>query len=425
LAEEKSVKLYQRLSLPAALAALLVVAAAYVVNAMDRIVFPVLLPSVAQEYGFPLATGGLLATVFTLGLGIAGIPGGYLFDWMSRKSVAILGIVIYSACTILTCVSVGFYDMVAYRAISGIGEGFQNAAIFTMAGGYFFRNRTLSMGFLNAAYGLGSYIGPRWGATLLAGTASWRVPLYTYGVIGLAGAVMMLVFVSRRFSEQHPTLSAGTIPAESHIPERLLNRNTAIVALAASCSGIAGYGYLGLYPTFLVGQLHFSVQQAGDAASVFGGGALFGIVCGYLADRVNQKWMSICGLLIQAIAGYALFNVAVTPATQEMMSFLVGAAFSGILYVNNYSLMQRSVRSALTGRASGLVVTSVYLPAALSGYLFAELRDSFGWGDAALLQMTLLPLIPLVAMLALDLSRTSCPVGARQHGEAELSATPG
>jgi hypothetical protein len=38
-----------------------------------------------------------------------------------------------------------------------------------------------------------------------------------------------------------------------------------------------------------------------------------------------------------------------------------------------------------------------------------------GWGDAALLQMTLLPLAPLIAMLALDLSRTSCPVGPRKR----------
>jgi MFS family permease len=150
-----------RLPQAAAIAVFLLIAATYVVNAMDRIVFPVLLPAVAREYGFPLAAGGFLATIFTFGLGIAGLPGGFLFDRLSRKSIAVLGVVVYSVCTVLTCLSVGFYDMAAYRAVSGVGEALQNMAIFTMAGAYFFRDRTLAFGALNAAYGIGSFIGPR------------------------------------------------------------------------------------------------------------------------------------------------------------------------------------------------------------------------------------------------------------------------
>jgi hypothetical protein len=57
--------------------------------------------------------------------------------------------------------------------------------------------------------------------------------------------------------------------------------------------------------------------------------------------------------------------------------------------------MQRSVRSAVTERASGLVVTCVYLPAALSGYVFADQVARFGWGNAALIQMSLLLVLPI------------------------------
>ena len=403
-----------------AIAAFLVVAATYVVNAMDRIVFPVLLPSVAHEYGFPLATGGFLATIFTLGLGVAGVPGGFLFDRMSRKWIAILGVVIYSVCTMLTCLSVGFYDMAAYRAVSGVGEALQNAAIFTMAGGYFFRNRTLAFGVLNAAYGIGSFVGPRWGASLMAGAGSWRHPLYVYGVLGLLGAVVMAALVPRRFSEQHPPAAIQS-GAEGHIPDRLVNRNTALVAITAICSGMAGFGYLGLYPSFLVSELHFSIAEAGAAASMYGAGALTGILCGLLADRTNQKLVSLCALVALAVNGYALFNLATTPLQQDILSFLEGSAFSGFLYVNNYSLMQRSVRAALAGRASGLVVTCVYLPAALSGYLFAVLRASYGWGDAALLQLSLQLAIAFVAMLFFDLSQTSARRGPRALAEAAVA----
>src|SRR5262245_8894013 len=135
--------------MPAAIVALAIVALTYVVNAMDRMVFPTLLGHVRSEYGFSLAAGGLLATIFTLGLGIGGIPGGHLFDRFSRKVVAIAGIVIYSACTVLTCFAFGILDMAAYRVITGVGEAFQNVAIFTMVGTYFAHNRTLAFGVLN------------------------------------------------------------------------------------------------------------------------------------------------------------------------------------------------------------------------------------------------------------------------------------
>jgi MFS family permease len=402
-----------RLPRVAAIGILSVIAATYVVNAMDRIVFPTLLPSLAREYGFTLLAGGFQATIFTFGFGIAGIPGGFLLDRMSRKGVAIVGICVYSVCTVLTCLSVGFYDMAVYRVLSGVGEALQNTAIFTMAGAYFAHNRTLAFGLLNTAYGIGSFIAPRWGAHLLAQTGSWRPPLYVYGAIGLVAALAMLLLVPKRFSEWRAGEVGTAVDDEGHIPERLANRNTMLVAIVAVTGGIAGFGYLGLYPTFLRTELDFSVEQAGAAASMFGAGALMGLLCGYLADRIDQKWLSIGSLAALGLVGYALFNIATTPFWQGALSFLEGTVQSGFFYVNNYSLMQRSVRSNLTGRASGLFVTCIYLPAAFSGYIFAALVGWIGWHGAALLQMCLLLVVPIIAMLFFELDRTSCRIRPR------------
>jgi MFS family permease len=397
-----------RLPRMAAIGVLTVIAAAYVMNAMDRLVFPTLLPSLAAEYGFTLLAAGLQATIFTFGFGIAGIPGGLLLDRMSRKAVAIIGVCVYSVCTVLTALSVGFYDMAVYRVMSGIGEALQNTAIFTMAGAYFAHDRTLAFGLLNTAYGVGSFIAPRWGAYMVAQTGSWRLPLYVYGGIGLIAAVAMFLLVPKRFSEYLAGEIGAVVDDERHIPDRVVNRNTIVIALVAITGGIAGFGYLGLYPTFLRTELGFSVEEAGAAASMFGAGALMGLLCGYLADRINQKWLSIASLAALGFVGYALFNLVSTPFWQDAFSFLEGTVQSGFFYVNNYSLIQRSVRSNLTGRASGLFVTCIYLPAAFSGYIFAALVGWLGWHRAALVQMSLLLLIPILAMLFFDLGKTSC-----------------
>src|SRR5262245_26038231 len=91
---------------------------AYVINAMDRQLFPLILPEVRREYGFGLAEAGLVSTVFTIGMAIAGLPAGYFMSRFSRKSVAQLGTFIFSAATLVTVLAAGFADMLLYRTLT-------------------------------------------------------------------------------------------------------------------------------------------------------------------------------------------------------------------------------------------------------------------------------------------------------------------
>src|ERR1700756_521061 len=82
----------------------------YAVNAADRQLFPLLAHDVRQQYGFSLADTGLLSTIFTLGLAMAGLPTGFLLARFARKTVLLLGIGIFSTGTALIVFSVGFPD---------------------------------------------------------------------------------------------------------------------------------------------------------------------------------------------------------------------------------------------------------------------------------------------------------------------------
>jgi MFS family permease len=394
-----------RLSRTVALVGLVVLAGSYVVNAMDRQVFPVLLTPISHDYGFTLAQGGLLSTIFTLGIGLSGVPAGYLLDRLSRKSVIILGIFIYSVFTLLTVVAAGFWDMLAYRALSGVGEALQNAALFSAVGAYFFARRSLALGSLNFAYGLGGFVGPLVGAKL-AGTGRWQMPFFVYGLIGLAFCVLIAVVIRKAFTERQEVAGDVDRPLDvAHVPQRLYNRNTVLLGVTAVVVGMSMYGYIGLYPTFLVSQLHWSSGQAALAASMFGLGALLGIPAGWLGDRVNQRVLMTVALLVGAVVGYLLFNGPTGAAAQYVLSFAEGAIASGFLFVNIYSAMQRAVRPHLIGRASGVYVSAFYVPAAFAGYLFSALVAGTGWGGAAIWQLTVLPLVGVVALLFVDVGR--------------------
>ena len=76
---------YDRLTMRLAVVMLVIVAASYVINAADRQVFFVVLPGITEELSFSLASGGLLSTIFTLGIGVCGFPIGFVLDRYSRK----------------------------------------------------------------------------------------------------------------------------------------------------------------------------------------------------------------------------------------------------------------------------------------------------------------------------------------------------
>lgn len=399
---------HPRLTRTVALTTLVVVGLSYVLNAMDRQVFPVLVPAIREDLGFTLGQGGLLATIFTLGIGVAGLPTGYLLDRMSRRAVMVLGILIFSVFTVLTAMAVGYADMFVYRVMSGVGEAMQNAALFSAVGAYFFATRALALGSLNFAYGVGSFLGPLLGVHFAGSFGAWHAPFYIYGFAGIAIALVILAVVSKRFTEQVENPATRRQDGGlDHVPAQLYNRNLLLLAAVAVVVGVAMYGYIGLYPTFLQEELGFSSADAGLAASMFGIGALVGLPAGWLGDRVNQRNLMIAALLAGVVVGYLLFNGPTTLGPQIVLSFAEGAIASGFLFVNIYSSMQRAVRPTMVGRASGLYVASFYIPAALAGYLFSALVGGTGWGGAAVWQLCVLPLIGVVVLLFVDVRRFS------------------
>src|SRR5262245_26512960 len=161
-----------------------VILGSYIVNAMDRALFPVILPEVRSEYGFSLSEAGLMSTVFTIGMALSGAPTGFLMARFARKSVAQIGIVIFSAATVLTVLASGFADMLLYRAVTGVGEAMQLTAVLTILSSYFGRNRGAGAGAVNCAFGIGNVIGPLLGAALLSAYGTWRAPMLGFGLIG-------------------------------------------------------------------------------------------------------------------------------------------------------------------------------------------------------------------------------------------------
>jgi MFS family permease len=382
----------------------LLVVLSYMVNAMDRQVFPPLLPNIREEYGFSLEQGGLLATNFTLGMALAGLPAGYLLDRFRRKTVLLVSIVIYSVGTMATPLATGFADMTLYRVVSGFGEGMQSAAIFAAIGAFFVHRRGLAFGIIGMGYSVGVFIAPLIGVHLMNLHGTWHSPFYLFGAAGLLIAAASVFLVKTGLTE-HSVEKVVSTKTYDYMPASAYNRNSIAMAVHAVVSGVAIYGFLGLYPTYLITSLHYTAEQAALAMSFLGFGGMLAVLGGWLGDRVNQRNLLILSMLAVSVISVCIYETRAGVGPQCVLAFLMGAFGLGSIYPNTNSAMQRAVRPSQIGRASGLFVTSYYGPAAFSGLLFAALVDAFGWDRAGLLQVTFLPLVGVAALAFVRPSR--------------------
>jgi MFS family permease len=387
----------------------------YLLNAMDRQVFYPLVPEIREEFGFSLDQAGLLATGFTLGLALTGVPAGYLLDRMSRKTIVVASVVVYSAGTVAIPFAAGFLDMAIYRLVSGVGEGVQATAIYAIIGAYYFHRRALAAGFIGVAFGLGVFLGPVIGQGMAASTDSWRTPFYVFGVAGLVVAMILLVTVPRAMSEAVAGRTGAPDAADyDHVPASPYNRNSLAFAITSAVSGLVFYGFLGLYPTFLREELAFAPGQAALAASLVGFGAMMALPVGWLADRVDQRVLLAVGFVGTAASTLLAYTVATGAAAQYVLAFLIGTFASGVLFTNCTTVLQRSVRPEHVGRGAGLFILTYYVAAAVSGLVFARLVAGIGWQGAGLVQLTLLPLLGIAALVLVDPRRMLLPPALRK-----------
>ena len=383
-----------------AVAAIAILILSYCVNAMDRTLFPLILTDVRKEYGFTLPQAGLMSTVFTIGMTVAGIPTGYLLARFTRKTVIQVGILIYSAMTIITVFATGFPDMLFYRAITGVGEAMQLTALLAVFSSYFSRYRAAGVGILNYAYAGGAFIGPWLGGKLLVDYGTWRAPMIIYGLVGFFMMVLIAAVVRPGLSETN-TATQPDKRISIGGAATLKNRNSVVLAILSVIFGLALYGYLGMYPTFLREQLHYAPADAGRVMSIYALGVLVSVISGWLGDRFSPRLILGMSFLLASAIAAVLFNGPTDFATQAGFSLVLGAVFSGTIFVNLAASHVKSVAAGVSGRASGLFVTSVYGSATIAGYLIGFIVGVSSWTVAGNIQLVLLCLAGAAISLAL------------------------
>jgi DHA1 family inner membrane transport protein len=379
--------------------AISVLIGSYIINAMDRTLFPLLLPEVAREYGFSLPEAGLMSTVFTIGMALSGIPAGFLMARLSRVAVVQTGIFVFSAATLITVTAAGFADMLFYRALTGVGEAMQLTALLAIVSNYFTRFPAAGIGAVNCAFGIGAIFGPLLGAAMLTSYGSWRAPMIGFGAIGFL--IMVLVFALSRPEVSEAKSEGPATNVTKGGAATLWNWNSLVLVLLSLIAGLSIFGFLGMYPTYLREELHYMPQEAGRIMSIYGLGVLLSVAGGAVGDKFPLRPVLSGSFLAASLIGWLLFNGPTDFTAQAAFAFAFGVVFSGAIYVNLAAFHVKAVNGNLSGRASGLFVTSFYTAASAAGYIIGWLALNYGWTVAGNLQLGVVCLLGAILALAL------------------------
>jgi len=171
----------------------------------------VLLPLLAQTFGLSLAQVGLIRSAHRTAMAAFQIPAGLFAERFGERNLLALGTLVAGAAFVALGYASGFFMILIALFFAGLGSAVQHPLASTIIShAYPDEGRRGALGTYNFFGDVGKFaFGGAVSLCLLAGI-SWQVPVTAFGVIGIATAVAIFVFVSNsrvRHAAHEPTQS--------------------------------------------------------------------------------------------------------------------------------------------------------------------------------------------------------------------------
>lgn len=399
----------------------LIVALLWVVgmlNYLDRQVIFSLFPPLKTEFRVSDTQLGLLSTAFLWIYGLFSLPGGYLADRFSRKSVIVFSLVVWSLVTWATAHAGSFSQLLTARALMGVSEAcYLPAALALIADHHGERTRSLATGLHQSGLYTGVVLGGVLGGWICE-HYGWRPAFTLLGVVGLVYAVIAFFGLKGKAS------ATVTPPIEVEAARDKLNflasvkelfslRGFLILGVANSMAAIAFWIVYTWLPTYLYERFQMSLTGAGFSATFYIQAASFAgiILGGMLADRWSSRDPR-ARVLTQVIgfisAGTFLFVVGYTSSYVVLViGLLVFGLGRGFFDCNLMPVLCQIAPNKLRATGYGIFNFASCLVGGAMAALAGAMKNTIGLGGA--LQIS--ALILCAAGLTLLLIR---PAGAKE-----------
>lgn len=381
---------------------------------LDGSIVTIAIPSIASSIDIGLEAAVWIPLAYLLLLTVLLINVGRLGDLRGRKRFYTLGFIIFTAGSVLCGSSFNAAQLVAFRAMQGVGAAFiaaNSAAIVTDSFPAWERGKALGINTMAVYAGLSA--GPIIGGILVQ-NYGWRsiffvnVPIGILVValtilklretqihetgsepdfagamtlsIALASLLILLTFGGTYGWFSMPTIallgvSAFTFLLFLWIEDRVARYPTLDLSLFtknrlfAAANGTAFFSYIAVIGVTLMMSIYLqSIQRLDpETAGLFliaqtAAMALLSPLSGWLSDRVGSRVLSSLGMLTVTIGLYFFSQLSAASSAVEIVWRLifVGVGF-GLFSSPNTSAVMGSVKQAKLGVASGTLGTMRFM----------------------------------------------------------------
>ena len=131
---------------------------------------------------------------------------GKLSDIYGRKRIFVFGVAVFTLGSVLSGMSQSMEQLIAFRAIQGLGAGAVMPAAMTIIGDSFSaRQRATIQGFFGSAWASAALLGPLVGG-LLSDFVSWRWLFYINFPLGIVSALLIIIVLHEKIERRDRTI---------------------------------------------------------------------------------------------------------------------------------------------------------------------------------------------------------------------------
>lgn len=356
---------------------------------------------------------GRLGSVIPLMVGLLTFPLSLIADRFGRVRAIIAMALLWSLATLLCGLARSYGEMLAARALIGVGEAaYGSVGLAVIIGAFPARMRAVLTASFMAGGPLGSVIGVALGGTIAA-QYGWRAPFAVMAILGVALASgFALIAREKRLA---PPLSHDRAPISSVIGSPVLR----LVYLASGLQLFISGAITAWLPSWFGRSYGFSLDKAGQATAAILlvqalGMVVFGQVSDRLALRGGERRFRLAASL-SLVSAALLGSGFLMPPGPLQLGLVAGGAFVAAGTTGPVgSIVAQLTHPALLATAFATITLANNIFGLAPGpWIAGQLADGIGIGKA----LALCSFVPLLAACCFWQARRM-PNSAARRGAA-------